>query len=363
MLSAKSQMSSIHKKIAVVLFQLGGPDSLEAIEPFLFNLFMDPDIIDFPLAFLARRPLAKLISRKRSSIVQNNYKLIGGKSPILDLTRLQANALNESLIQQGIPAHVFIAMRYWHPMTDEIVGEIKAAGFDQLILIPLYPQFSQATTGSSVNEWNRQGKKQGLNIPTQFVCCYPNHPALLEAFVENINKSLKRFSNILPADIDLLFSAHGVPVSYIQQGDPYQLHIEETVRRVVDLGKWNSPHTLCFQSKVGPIQWLKPSLIETVERLAGEDRKHFLIIPISFVTDHIETLHEINIDVRKHALSRGVQQFELMHALNNHPKFIECLTDLVIQQLTHVVEYTTCETLWQENSKRTRPKKCPQYRL
>jgi ferrochelatase len=135
------------------------------------------------------------------------------------------------------------------------------------------------------------------------------------------------------------------------------------VRRVVDLGKWNSPHTLCFQSKVGPIQWLKPSLIETVERLAGEDRKHFLIIPISFVTDHIETLHEINIDVRKHALSRGVQQFELMHALNNHPKFIECLTDLVIQQLTHVVEYTTCETLWQENSKRTRPKKCPQYRL
>jgi ferrochelatase len=248
-------------------------------------------------------------------------------------------------------------------MTDEIVSEIKAGGYDQIILVPLYPQFSQATTGSSVNEWNRQAKKQSLNIPTQFVCCYPNHPALLESLVENINKSLKRFSNILPADIDLVFSAHGVPVSYIQKGDPYQLHIEETVRRVVELGKWNSPHTLCFQSKVGPIQWLKPSLIETVERLANEDRKHILVIPIAFVTDHIETLHEINIDVRKHALSRGVQQFELMQALNDHPKFIECLTDLVIRHLTDSAKYTMCETLWQENSKRTRPKKCPQYRL
>jgi len=353
--------STFSKKTAVVLFQLGGPDSLDAVEPFLFNLFMDPDIIDFPLAFLARKPLAKLISSRRSLKVQNNYKLIGGKSPILDLTRLQANALEARFIQHGIQAQVFIAMRYWHPMTDEVVGAIKAGGFDRIILLPLYPQFSQATTGSSLNEWSRQARKQDLNLPTRFVCCYPNHPALLEAFIENINKSLMKFSNISPAEIDLVFSAHGIPIDYIQKGDPYQLQIEETVHSVVESGKWKSPHTLCFQSKVGPMQWLKPSLIETVERLAGEARKHLLIIPIAFVTDHIETLHEINIDVRKHAMTRGVQQFEIMTALNNHPKFIECLTDLVTQQLTNAVECTTCETLWRKACERPKPKKCPQY--
>ena len=248
-------------------------------------------------------------------------------------------------------------------MTYEIVREIKTGGFDQLILIPLYPQFSQATTGSSINEWNRQVKKQGLDIPTWVTCCYPNHPALLEAIVENINKSLAKFSGISQADIDLVFSAHGVPVSYIQKGDPYQLHIEETVRRVVELGRWKSPYTLCFQSKVGPMQWLQPSLIETVERLAREGRKQLLVIPIAFITDHIETLHEINIDVRRHAMTQGVQQFELIPALNDHPKFIECLADMVTQQLTQAVECKTCETLWRENSERPRPKKCPQYKL
>jgi protoporphyrin/coproporphyrin ferrochelatase len=352
-------MPSTCKKIAVVLFQLGGPDSLEAVEPFLFNLFMDPDIIDFPLAFLTRKPLAKLISSKRSLRVQNNYKLIGGKSPILDLTRLQATALEARLVQQGFQAQVFIAKRYWNPMTDEVVGEIKAGRFDQKNLLPLYPQFSQATTGSSINEWNRQAKKQGLNISTRFVCCYPNHPALVEAFVDNINKSLARFSDIPPETIDLVFSAHGIPVRYIQNGDPYQLHIEETVRRVVRRGTWKSPHTLCFQSKVGPMQWLKPSLIETVERLAEEGRKHFLIIPIAFVTDHIETLHEINIEIRKHAFMRGVQQFELMPALNSHPEFIECLTDLLTQQLMPPIETMTCDALWREDMGRTRPVKCP----
>jgi protoporphyrin/coproporphyrin ferrochelatase len=354
-------MITVDQKIAVVLFQLGGPDSLEAVEPFLFHLFTDPDIIDFPLAFLARKPLAKLISRRRAQRVQHNYALIGGKSPILDLTRLQASALQARLVHYGVRAQVFIAMRYWHPMTTEVVSEIKAGGFDRIILLPLYPQFSQATTGSSINEWNRQAKIQALDIPTQVVCCYPSHPALIEALVENINVSLKRFSGIPPANIDLVFSAHGVPVSYIQKGDPYQLHIEETLLRVVERGTWESPHTLCFQSKVGPVQWLKPSLIETVERLAGEGRKNLLIIPIAFVTDHIETLHEINIDVRTHAMNRGVRQFELMPALNDHPKFIACLTDLVTQQLMHTIECSTCDVLRRENSERPKPKKCPQY--
>jgi ferrochelatase len=243
-----------------------------------------------------------------------------------------------------------------------VVREIKAGGFDQIILVPLYPQFSQATTGSSLNEWNRQATKLDLHLPTRFVCCYPNHPAFVDAIVENIRASLTKFSNVPPEQITLVFSAHGVPVSYIQKGDPYQLHVEETVRRVVERGKWSSPFTLCYQSKVGPMQWLKPSLIETVEQLSGSGRKHLLVIPIAFVTDHIETLHEINIEVRAHAMSQGVQQFELMPAINDHPKFIDCLADLVSQHLSQSVECATCETLWRQKTERPQPGKCPHFK-
>jgi ferrochelatase len=350
---------SFHKKTAVVLFQLGGPDSLEAIEPFLYNLFMDPDIIDFHGAFLAQRLLAKFISSRRSVKVAENYRQIGGKSPILDLTQRQASALESVLRLQNIDTRVFIAMRYWHPMTDEVVQKIKADKFEQVILLPLYPQFSQATTLSSMNEWKRQTKKLGCVVSTKLVCCYPSQPLFVEALVENINSALVRYHKIASTDIDLIFSAHGVPLSYIKRGDPYQLQIEETVRCIVERGKWNSPHTLCYQSKVGPIKWLKPSLIETVEHLAGKDRKHLLVIPIAFVTDHIETLHEINIDVRRHAMAHGVQQFELTPALNDHPKFIRCLAELVQAQLASDVQPNTCEALWKNRTDRPIPTLCP----
>jgi protoporphyrin/coproporphyrin ferrochelatase len=351
-----------NKKIAIVLFQLGGPDSLEAIEPFLYNLFMDPDIINFPGAFLARKPLAKFISSRRSMKVAENYKQIGGKSPILDLTQRQASALESVLRLQNIDGCVFIAMRYWHPMTNEVVQKIKADGFQKVILLPLYPQFSQATTRSSMNEWNRQMQKQKLSIQTRFICCFPSQPLFIEAFVENINLALARFHKVTSSDIDLIFSAHGVPLSYIKHGDPYQLQIEETVRCIVECGKWNSPHTLCYQSKVGPMKWLKPSLIETVEHLAGKGRKHLLVIPIAFVTDHIETLHEINIDVRRHAIALGLQQFELTPALNDHPKFIQCLAELVQAQLVSDVHSNTCETLWNKKRTRAKPKMCPRIK-
>jgi ferrochelatase len=348
-----------NKKTAVVLFQLGGPDSLEAIEPFLYNLFMDPDIIDFPGAFLARRPLAKFISSRRSVKVAENYRQIGGKSPILVLTQQQASALESTLRSRNMNAHVFIAMRYWNPITEEVVKKIKSDKFEQVILLPLYPQFSQATTLSSMNEWKRQTKKQGCIIPTKLVCCYPSQPLFVEALVENINSALVRFQKIASTDIDLVFSAHGVPLSYIEHGDPYQLQVEETIRSVVERGKWNSPHTLCYQSKVGPMKWLKPSLLETVEHLAGNSRRHLLVIPIAFVTDHIETLHEINIDVRRHAMAHGVQQFELTPALNDHPKFIQCLAELIQAQLASDAQSNTCETLWRNHKDRSKPMRCP----
>jgi ferrochelatase len=291
--------------------------------------------------------------------VAKNYKQIGGKSPILDLTQRQASALESVLRLQNIDVRVFIAMRYWNPMTETVVTRIKSGGFGQVILLPLYPQFSQATTLSSMNEWKRQTKKQGCVIPTKFICCYPSQPLFVEALVENINSALVRFHKIASTDIDLIFSAHGVPLSYIKRGDPYQLQMEETVRCIVKRGKWNSPHTLCYQSKVRPMKWLKPSLIETVGHLSSKDRKYLLVIPVAFVTDHIETLHEINIDVRRHAMAHGVQQFELTSALNDHPKFIQCLAELVQAQLASDVQPNTCEALWKNHRDRPTPTLCP----
>jgi ferrochelatase len=345
-------------KTAVVLLQLGGPDSLGAVRPFLRNIFLDPDIINFPLAFIARRPLANFLSSIRSRKVRDSYQQIGGRSPILALTELQAKALETALILKGMHAKVFIAMRYWHPTTEETVKKIKAGGFEQAMLLPLYPQFSTATTNSSINEWNRQVKIFDLNIPYRLVCCYPDHQGLVDAFVENINNTLERFIGIAEEDIDLIFSAHGVPISYINKGDPYQLQVEETVRCIIERGRWRSPHLLCYQSKVGPLKWLQPPLKETIEQLAEKKRRHLLIIPVSFVTEHIETLHEINIEVRRHATALGIFQFELMQALNDHPKFIECLTDLVIRQCSNPLDRRTCEILWQKNKERPKPLTC-----
>ncbi len=320
------------KSIAVVLLQLGGPDSLEAIEPFLYNLFCDPDIIDFPGAFLARKPLARFISSRRSKKVIENYRAIGGKSPILELTKTQATSLEREL-NKTISAKVFVAMRYWHPLMEKVVREIQMGRFDKIILLPLYPQYSQATTGSSLNEWNRQCVLKNLSATsTKTISSFHNHPLYIEAIVENIRITMTKFSEFAAGEIDLVFSAHGTPMSLVKKGDPYKEQIEETVRLVMESGQWNSPHILCYQSKVGPVKWLKPSLRETIHTLAEKGRKHLLIVPISFVSDHIETLHEINILIRKEAEQLAIERFELMPALNDSPKFILCLTQLVLEK-------------------------------
>jgi ferrochelatase len=355
----------MEEKIAVVLFQLGGPDSAEAIEPFLYNLFCDPDIIDFPGAFLGRRLLAKFISLTRSATVQHHYEEIGGQSPILDLTNRQAAALQRSLLNEGLDATTFVAMRYWHPMTEEVIRAIQGDTFDRIILLPLYAQFSKATTYSSVNEWNRRVQHTRLNgIPTQLICCYPNHPQLLDAFVDRVNEAFARFKNIRQEEIDLLFSAHGLPVNFVAQGDPYQLQIEESVHRVLERGRWKSPHTLCYQSKVGRQEWLGPTLLNTIEHRSQQGRRRMIVIPIAFVTEHIETLHEINLEAREHAKQCGVEQFEMMPALNDHPKFIACLTDLVLARIhSRTDPVSKCAKLRRENPQRPVPLLCPWYRV
>lgn len=320
-------------RIAVILFQLGGPDSLAAIEPFLFNLFMDPDIIDFPLARFVRRPLAKFISSRRSKKVAVNYGAIGGRSPILELTNAQASAL-ESELNKRFPATVFVAMRYWNPLTAVVAEEVRARRFKEIILIPLYPQYSITTSGSSINEWNRQCERIGLNdVPQHIVHHFYDNPDYITAIAENINVALSRFHGVPSNEIHLLFSAHGVPVSIIEKGDPYQKHIEATVRLVLERGGWTCPQTLCYQSKVGPAQWLKPSLNETIDRLGARGVKNVLVIPVAFLTDHIETLHEINIETRHRAKKVGIPRFEMMPALNNHPRLIKALADEVTRRV------------------------------
>ena len=328
--------------LAVVLFQLGGPDSLAAVEPFLHNLFSDPDIFDFPTARLARPLLARVISSRRAEKVQHHYARIGGKSPIADLTRRQAQALEREL-GTHIDARVFVAMRYWHPLTRQAVEEIASEHFEEVVLLPLYPQFSKTTSGSSLNEWSRHQHLLPRTLPVATVPAFYNQPLYLNAMVECISQGLDRVRNRLASDgrslgpshdhskIHLLFSAHGLPLHVIEGGDPYQKQIESTVELLTERGGWPYPHALCYQSRVAPGRWLGPSLESTIERLGREGVRSVLVIPVSFVTDHIETLYEINIEAREHAAQAGIEHFELMPALNDSPKFIAALADLVLR--------------------------------
>ena len=324
---------SSSKPIGVVLLQLGGPDSLHAVQPFLYNLFCDPDIIDLPLAFLFRKRLAKFISTKRAPKVQGLYKNIGNKSPILKMTNRQAHAL-ECELRKSINAKVYVAMRYWHPLTEAVIDQIQRDGVEKVVLLPLYPHYSKTTTGSSVNEWNRVLKLKHLAGPhPSLVEHYYDHPLYIRALVKNINIALMR---VKPADrskVHLVFSAHGTPVKLVKDGDPYSHHIRKTYEAVVREGNFGLEHHLCFQSKVGPQKWLEPSLDGTIERLAAEKVSHMIVIPIAFVSDHIETLSEINMEGKEEAHHLGIKHFDMMPALHTNPLFVQALADVVLKKV------------------------------
>lgn len=325
-------MTLTSRRVGIVLFQLGGPDTLEAIEPFLYNLFCDPDIIDFPFARLGRRPLAKLISATRSRKVQHHYATIGGGSPILPNTERQARALQSELRRQGIDAHCFVAMRYWHPFTAEAIAQLQATACDEVVLLPLYPQYSSTTTGSSLNEWNRLFQD---DVPVHVAEPFFREPAYLDALVEKVNEALSRFP--APERAEIVFSAHSVPMSVIEKGDPYQRQIEETVLLLMERGGWNNPHRLCYQSKVGASRWLQPSLHQTLKTLSAERVREVCVVPIAFVSDHVETLGEIDHEARHEAHQLGITKFEMTPGLNDSPKFIQALTEIVHQALARDV--------------------------
>jgi ferrochelatase len=327
-------MAKTTRRVGVVLFQLGGPDTLAAIEPFLYNLFCDPDIIDFPFARIGRKPLAKLISTTRARKVQHHYATIGGGSPIRRFTERQARALEAELTNQGLQARCFVAMRYWHPFTSEAIAQLHAAECDEVVLLPLYPQYSSTTTGSSLNQWQRLF---GGDIPAHNVAPFYGHPMYLDAVIEKIEEALARFP--VPERAEIVFSAHSVPMSVIAKGDPYQRQIEETVRLLMKRGGWLNHHRLCYQSKVGASKWLQPSLHRTLRDLAAEKAREICVVPVAFVSDHVETLGEIDHEAREQARRLGITQFEMSSGLNDSPKFISALAQLVREALGEAVHF------------------------
>lgn len=311
-------------KLAVVLFNLGGPDSLEAVQPFLFNLFNDPAIIGLPALF--RRPLAWLISSRRAPVARTIYGHIGGRSPLLDMTREQASALEARL---GNDAKVFVAMRYWHPMTEETTAAVKQWNPDRVVLLPLYPQYSTTTTASSVLAWKRAAAAIGLTAPTVTICCYPSEKGMIRAQADLLTNVLARVGE----GCRVLFSAHGLPKKTVERGDPYQSQVEMTAKAIAEaVGKPDLDWRISYQSRVGPLEWIGPATDAEIRR-AGAEGKSLVVQPIAFVSEHSETLVELDIEYGHLAKEAGVPQYIRVPALGSHPSFIDGLAGLVDRSL------------------------------
>lgn len=315
------------KNIAVVLFNLGGPDSGEAVQPFLENLFNDPDIFKLPF----QKKLAKFISTKRAPKVVEEYNLIGGKSPIGMWTEKQRTVLEEELNHKGINTDVYVAMRYWKPFTQDAAKSVTIKDYQKVVLLPLYPHFSISTTGSSFNEWKRHYK--GETEKLVYINNYYDNPLYIKALNQRIDEALLQFPENLRNEVQLVFSAHGTPVSFVKKGDPYSQQIKLTVDEVMKGRNFSHPHHLCFQSKVGPAKWLEPATDKMIKDLSSAGHKHLLIIPISFVSDHVETLFELNIEYRHVADEAGIENYVVMQGLNDSKLFIDALIDITTKNI------------------------------
>jgi ferrochelatase len=313
-------------RIAVVLFNLGGPDSLASVEPFLLNLFSDPAIIGLPGPI--RRLVAKMITRRRGPTAREIYARIGGSSPLLANTEAQAGALGVSLGDIG-QVKAFSCMRYWHPMSDAVAAAVKAYGPDRIVLLPLYPQFSSTTTASSLTAWQASAQQAGLTAPTKLVCCYPTAPGLVSAAATLIRQGIATAEASGGRPVRVLFSAHGLPKRVIARGDPYETQVRLTARAVAAaLGLSESDWTVCFQSRVGPLKWIEP-YTDTEIRRAGRDRVGVVLFPVAFVSEHSETLVELDMDYRRLAEESGVACYVRVPAVGTAPAFIGALADLV----------------------------------
>ncbi len=315
-------------RYAVVLLNLGGPDSLDAVGPFLRNLFSDHDIFKIPFG---QKTFAKLISRLRAPKVIERYKKIGGKSPLNRWTAAQGEMLQAALEKDVKGIEVHIAMRYWKPEIKDVAVRLSKADVERIVLLPLYPHYSITTTGSSFNEWHRNytGDPGRLVLVDQ----YCENKKYIQAINQRIDETLSGFPEDVRADVQIVFSAHGTPERMVKKGDPYSAQIKKTIEQVMAKRHFSHAHHLCFQSKVGPLAWLKPSTAETLIALAQQSKKQILIVPISFVSDHIETLFELNIEYRKIALEAGIENYVVMRGLNDSEAFIAALKEITMKAL------------------------------
>ncbi|MFQ4143124.1 ferrochelatase [Chlorogloeopsis sp. ULAP02] len=320
-------------RVGVLLLNLGGPEKLEDVGPFLYNLFSDPEIIRLPFPWL-QKPLAWFIASRRTKKSQENYRKIGGGSPLRRITEAQGEALKEQLQALGQEANIYIGMRYWHPYTEEAIARLNQDDIEKLVILPLYPQFSISTSGSSFRLlekiWQEDPRLQRIEytvIPSWY-----KQPGYLQAMAALIAQELDQLPNADEAHI--FFSAHGVPKSYVEEaGDPYQQEIEECTYLIMQTLNRPNAHTLAYQSRVGPVEWLQPYTEDAIPELAEKGVKDLVVVPISFVSEHIETLEEIDLEYREIAEEAGIHNFRRVPALNTHPVFIKALADLVVDAL------------------------------
>ena len=320
-------------RVGVLLLNLGGPDKIEDVRPFLFNLFADPEIIRLPVKAL-QKPLAWLISTLRAKKSQDNYLEIGGGSPLRRITEEQGVALEARLKEFGQDVKIYIGMRYWYPFTEEAIAKIKEDKIDKVVVLPLYPQFSISTSGSSFRVLEEMWAEDPelKNIEYTLIPSWYDDQDYLAAMADLIGQELDKFEQ--PEEARVFFSAHGVPVSYVEEaGDPYQKEIEKCTDLIMKtLGRSNE-YTLAYQSRVGPVEWLQPYTEDALEQLGEDGVKNLAVVPISFVSEHIETLQEIDIEYREIATEAGIENFFRVPAMNTHPTFINSLAGLVMNAL------------------------------
>jgi ferrochelatase len=314
-------------KKAIILFNLGGPDKLENVEPFLFNLFNDPAILNLPT--LLRYPLAKLISNRRAPVAKKIYAELGGSSPILKLTKEQSDALEIKLnqTQEEDEYKCFIVMRCWNPRANDVIKDVRLYGPDEVVLMPLYPQYSAATSGSSIKEWKDVCKKNNYHVKTSTICCYPTDQNFINAHTKEITKKIKGLKNF-----KLIFSAHGLPEKNIKKGDPYQWQVEQSVKKIVEsLNDENLDWILSYQSRVGPLKWIGPSTETTIIE-NSKIGKHIVLVPIAFVSEHSETLVELDIEYKEIANANGCKNYTRVPALGINEDFIKAMSELIIKR-------------------------------
>ncbi|XP_058189132.1 ferrochelatase-1, chloroplastic [Rhododendron vialii] len=343
---SKSPAHAAEERVGVLLLNLGGPDTLNDVQPFLFNLFADPDIIRLPRLFrFLQRPLAQLISVLRAPKSKEGYASIGGGSPLRKITDDQAIALRNALEAKETPVHVYVAMRYWHPFTEEAVQQIKRDRVTKLVVLPLYPQFSISTTGSSIRVLQNIFREDAYlsRLPVSIIQSWYQREGYIKSMAGLIEKELGSFSR--PEEVMIFFSAHGVPVSYVEDaGDPYRDQMEECIHLIMHELKVrgiNNEHTLAYQSRVGPVQWLKPYTDEVLVELGEKGVKSLLAVPVSFVSEHIETLEEIDMEYKNLALESGIENWGRVPALGCTSSFITDLADAVIEALPSATAMTS----------------------